>query len=277
MYLLFDIGGTSSRIAVSKDGKQFAGDPVIIDTPQEYETGISTFITEAKKLIGDASVTVITGGIAGPFDRTHGCLLASPNLPQWVGKPVVADLSEGLHAPAKFENDSALVGLGEVHYGAGRGYDIVAYITVSTGVGGVRIENGRIDERSLSFEPGHQIIDIDNTFMENPQGNDLESYIGGRAIEKRMGKKPYEITDEGFWDEIARVLAVGLHNTIMHWSPEIIVLGGSMTKEIGIDIERTQFYLKQYSNIFPALPLLIKAELGDIGGLYGALVYAQQD
>lgn len=276
MYVLFDIGGTNSRIAVSKDQSQLAEDPVIIKTPQEYQEGIRVLSAAARELAGEESITAVAGGIAGPFDRKRQMLLSSPNLPEWIEKPISKDFAKEFNAPTCFENDSALVGLGEAHYGAGRGYDIVAYITISTGVGGARIESGRIDERSLSFEPGHQIIDPDNTILPGVEGNDLESYIGGRAIEKRTGKKPYEITDKGFWEDMARILAIGLHNTIMHWSPDVIVLGGSMTKKVGIDINQVKNYLEEYSHVLPELPKLMPAELGDIGGLYGALVYLTQ-
>ena len=60
-------------------------------------------------------------------------------------------------------NDSDLDGLGEATVGAGKGFNIVAYITVSTGIGGVRIVGGKIDVSTYGFEPGHQIIDADGS------------------------------------------------------------------------------------------------------------------
>ncbi|MFV1917705.1 MAG: ROK family protein, partial [Patescibacteria group bacterium] len=104
----------------------------------------------------------------------------------------------------------------------------------------------------------------------------LEAHISGAAVEKRYGKKPYEITDDKFWDELARLLAFGLNNTIVHWSPDVVVLGGSMMKKIGIPIDRVKFHLKKILKIFPELPEIKKAELGDLGGLHGALYYLKQ-
>lgn len=94
-----------------------------------------------------------------------------------------------------------------------------------------------------------------------------------RHLKKKYGKKPYEITDKKIWDETAKILAYGLNNTIVHWSPDIIVLGGSMFKKIGIPVPRVRFHLKNILKIFPELPAVEKAELGDVGGLYGALVF----
>ncbi len=169
----------------------------------------------------------------------------------------------------------AMVGLGEANYGAGRGKDIVVYMTISTGVGGVRIVKGNVDESAMGFEPGHQIIDPDNTLCPTCDGNDLEAYVSGTSIEKRFGKKPYEIQDDAVWDELAKFLAYGLHNTIMHWSPDIIVLGGSMMKEVGIPLPAVRTHLSGIMKIFPTLPQIEKAELADFGGLYGALYFAR--
>lgn len=278
MYLLLDIGATNSRIAVSKDGTELNGDPVIIETPSVYETAIEVIYEQVQKMPHADAIEAISGGIANPFNRKEQVIASEANLVGgWGGKYIAKDFSDRFGVPAYFENDAALVGLGEAHYGAGRGANILVYVTVSTGVGGARIEQGRISDHVFSFEPGHQIIDIDGTFIPQAEKNTLGALISGSAIEKRTGKKPYEIMDEAFWDEIARILAIGLHNMIVHWSPETIVLGGSMFKDIGIKVDRVGHYLKEYSRTYPVLPKLIHSELGDIGGLYGALVRVQQE
>jgi len=212
-------------------------------------------------------------------------LFTVPNLQGWNYKPLKKELEKGTGAPLFIENDTAIVGLGEATAGAGKGCSIVVYITISTGVGGARIVDGKIDKSAFGFEIGHQIIDAGGGFeKESERGAlgarkgymDLEKHISGKAVEKRFGKKPYEILDPEIWDEEARLLAFGLNNTIVHWSPDIVVLGGSMMKEIGIPIERVRHHLKEIMAIFPELPKIGKAALGDIGGLHGALVFLRQ-
>lgn len=279
MYILFDIGGTKMRV-VTADREKFLGEPVVVSTPKDFGEGLDTL----KRIIDNLAhglasenraITAIAGGIAGPLNNDNTMLVESPNLGGWVGH----DLKNALHSvykvPVELENDSALVGLGEAHFGAGRGKSIVAYLTVSTGVGGARIVNGRIDRTSIGFEPGHQIIDPDNSLCPTCEGNDLEAYVSGTAVEKRFGMKPYEIHDEAVWDELAKFLAYGLNNTIVHWSPDIVVIGGSMMKEVGIPIPAVRSHLSEIMKIFPTLPVIEKAELGDFGGLYGALAYAR--
>jgi predicted NBD/HSP70 family sugar kinase len=274
MYILFDIGGTNMRLAFSKDGKSFS-EPKIVETPQDFNHGMRTFAQIAKELAGKEKIQGVAGGIAGPLDTKKTMLVNSPNISGWINKPLKAEIEKQLAAPVYLENDSALVGLGEALHGAGKGYSIVTYITVSTGLGGSRIVNGSIDKAALGFEPGHQIINFDADALIcpgcNKQGH-LEAYVSGSAIERRYGKKPYEIEDEKIWDEAAILLAIGLNNTIVHWSPDIVVLGGSMIiKEPGISIEKVQYYLKDIMRIFPEPPKIEKAQLQDIGGLYGAL------
>jgi predicted NBD/HSP70 family sugar kinase len=272
MNILFDIGGTRTRIAKSHGADSF-DEPVIFETPKSYTEGIEQIKKVIQNIAGEEKIDLVVGGFAGPIDRKTSTIIASPNLPDWVEKPLKKDLEDFTHSAVYLENDSAMVGLGEALYGSGKGFPIVVYITISTGVGGARIVHGKIDERVIGFEPGHQIVDMDNSVYPDNAGHDLESMIGGRWVEARMGKKAHEITDEAFWDTIARILAVGLNNTIMHWSPDVVVLGGSMMKKIGVPIVRVEAHLRQMVKIYPVLPPIVKAEFEHDGGLYGALAY----
>lgn len=275
MYILFDIGGTKTRV-VATDREKFISEPVIVSTPKNFEEGIDTIKNIINNLANGGQIEAIIGGIAGPINSEKTSLANSPNLSGWVGKNIKEALSSAYNVPVFLENDSALVALGEAHFGAGKGFPIVVYLTISTGVGGARIVDGVIDRSSMGFEPGHQLIDPNKTMCPDCDGNgDLESLVSGTSVEKRFGKKPYEIHDSAVWDQLAKFLAYGIHNTILHWSPDVIVLGGSMTKEVGIPIEGVRKHLEEYMKIFPKIPELKKSELEDFGGLYGALAYAQ--
>lgn len=271
IYALYDIGGTKTRVAISRDGVNFE-EPQIFNTPKDYRDGIKQIASVSKELAG-GPITAAGGDIAGVLSKDRTMLLESPHLLGWSGRAIPQLLSHELGCPVYLENDAAIVGLGEACNGAGRGAEIVAYITVSTGVGGARIVNGKVDVAMYGFEPGHQIIDAGGALHKGSGGYgiDLEGYISGSAIEMRYGKKPYEMTDPAFWDEMARLLAYGLNNTIVHWSPDVVVIGGSMMKQIGIPVNRVRDHLAGMLHIYPQLPRIVKAELGDIGGIYGAL------
>jgi predicted NBD/HSP70 family sugar kinase len=251
--VLFDIGATKIRVAYSVDGEIFE-EPKVFETPKNYEDGLKKFIETSRELAKEREIKIIAGGMSRSV---------------WQDGPekLKQDLQKEFGVTAFIENDAAIVGLGEAAWGAGRGFGIVAYITVSTGVGGAKIENGKIDEHAVGFEPGKQIMDIES-------GKTLEDMISGRALQAKMGKSPKEITDQGVWDNHAWLLAVGLNNIIVEWSPDCVVLGGSMiTGNPSISVEKTEENLKNILKVFPKLPIIKKAELGDFGGLYGGLAF----
>ncbi|NLE07497.1 MAG: ROK family protein [Parcubacteria group bacterium] len=251
--ILFDIGATKIRIAYSENG-EFFEEPKVIYTPKDsLENFLKLFEDIVKEVTKNREIKVIVGGM-------------TRSIPFITPEELKIKLSSIFGVPVILENDAAVVGLGEAHWGAGRNFNIVAYITVSTGVGGARIVGGKIDERAIGFEPGKQIINISPI-------QTLEDLISGKALEARTNQKPKDITDQEIWDDHARKLAIGLNNIIAHWSPDCVVLGGSMiTGNPSIPMEKTEEYLKEVLKIYPKLPIIKKADLGDFGGLYGALV-----
>lgn len=276
MFAYFDIGGSKTRVAVGEDGHTFC-EPIKFDTPQNFDEGIRVISEAIVSLSGGRPLRAAGGGVAGPFDEARSRLVNSPNLPQWIDQPVQRALSDALKTPVFLNNDSAVVGLGEAHHGAGQGDRIMAYLTVSTGVGGVRIVEGRIDTSVFGFEPGHQLIDIDRTVFPNTGADEAEEFLSGTATEARFHKKPFEVTDPQVWEELARLLAYMLNNTIVHWSPTSVVLGGSMiVGDPAIPLERVEHYLAQVLTIFPRRPVIKQAKLRDVGGLYGAMTYVGQ-
>jgi glucokinase len=164
------------------------------------------------------------------------------------------------------ENDAVMVGLGEAVYGAGKDNKIVAYVTLSTGVGGCRIVDGKPDPTVYSFEPGNMIV---GGLDGKPEY--LENIISGSAIEEKYGVGSSELTDQKAWEDIAEQTSIGLNNIAVMWSPNVIVLGGSVPQKL--DFSRVNDHLRVHCRIYPEVPKVIKEDLGDEGGLYGALAY----
>lgn len=270
MYLLFDIGGTNTRLSFSEDGKTFLK-PAIFDTPKSFDKGIAQLEEIFKDFAQGHEIKAIAGGIAGALDEKKTKVINAPHLPEWSNKPIKSILTRIFNVPVFLENDTALVGLGEAHHGGGKDKNIVVYINIGTGVGGVRIVNGEIDKNSYGFEPGHQIIQFSDLMKSSDRyaNGYLESYISGSFLEKQYGVPAHVITDSTVWDKCAIYLAYGLHNTILHWSPDVVVLGGAVMKSI--KIEKVEEHLKSVMHIFPELPELKEATLGKVGGMYGAL------
>lgn len=260
--VIFDIGGTKTRVARVIGENEFS-EPISMPTPQDPRSGIEQLIELSRQVSEGESIERMAGGIAAVIARDE--LVNSSNLPQWVGVNLKEEIRTALGAELTLENDSSVVGLGEAVYGAGKDKDIVVYITVSTGVGGARMVGGKIDRKAYGFEPGHQVLNIET-------GETLENLVSGRSFTERFGVKPYEVTDPLVWEKAGKDLAVGLHNTILHWSPDVIVLGGPMmVGDPAISIELVRSHLMEIMRIFKELPEVRLATLKDFGGLYGAL------
>ena len=272
MFILFDVGGTKIRVGIARDNGGIA-DSVIVPTPAGYDEGLIAIRDAARSLGAEKNITAVVGGIAGAFDRDHETLVGAINIKQWEQKPVKRDLQELFKAPVVLENDAALAGLGEAVAGAGKDYDIVAYITVSTGMGGARITKKTIDAHVFGFEPGFQIIDADGSSCGTCRHRHLGVHISGRGIETHYGRKGEEINDPVVWEDVTRQLSVGLLNTIYHWSPEILILGGSVMQRISLD--RLREAMKERVRVYPELPVIERAALGELGGLEGALHIAR--
>lgn len=282
MNLLFDIGGTSIRLAVSEDSKDIS-DQTIVDTPDSYEEGVRLLVEKAKEIGSGQEFSSAAGGVAAVFDGPHSTILRGPHLRNWEGRNIKRDLSGSLGCEVHLRNDTDMAGLGEAAFGAGRGFSIIAYITISTGIGGSRITDKKIDRFSVGFEPGHQIIDADGSIcpdcvsFENSSGiGHWEAIASGAAIERRFNKKADEITDPEIWDEICDLIVVGLNNTIVHWSPDAVILGGGLMRSSYLKIEDIKIKLASILKIFPETPAIRSAELGHFSAIYGALHYLNQ-
>ena len=278
-YVLFDVGGSKTRVAVSEDLKTLS-EVISFKTPATCEDGVKKIAEAAQKLVGDGRVRMVAGGIRGVLDDEKQGVVNDPGhfLAKWHDEPFTEKLKKKLGAEVCLENDAALAGMGEAVYGAGEGHEIVVYHTVSTGVGGAKIENGMIDDYRQGFEPGHQILDIDHTILGEDVEPTLENLVSGTAVEKRMGVKPEDIPqDDALWEQLALYLAHGLRNSILYWSPDVIILGGSMIvgdPRILLDdiVEQTNEVIGEVAEV----PLILDATLGDSAGLYGAMALLQQ-
>ncbi len=276
MYLVFDIGGSKIRLAVSED-KQILGETKVIDTPKDFDEGMKLIKAAVNELLHGGKLEGAAGGVAGVLDKSKSELSRAPHLESWAWKPLKEELEEVLLCPVRLENDSAVVGLGEAHEGKGKGQRIVAYLTVSTGVGGARIINEKIDENSFGFEPGHQIIDPNGPMcLACGVKGHLEAYVSGYQVGLQYKMPAYEIADKAVWEELSKYLAIGVNNILVHWSPDILIIGGSMMKQVGIPIDRVREHLKEMFKIFPTIPPVELASLGDLGGLYGGLALLRE-
>ncbi|MEZ4104611.1 MAG: ROK family protein [Candidatus Paceibacterota bacterium] len=276
-YLLIDIGGSKTQVAFS-DNLQKLNAVKSFKTASTFKTGIDNIKKEVATLKLKGKIQGIAVGIRGLLNEERSGIENDSILADWAKKPLTETLEKEFKAPVLLENDTALAGLGEASIGVGKGLDIVVYHSISTGIGGIRIENGKIDTATFGFDPGQQILDIDRTILGADISPTLDNLVSGAGVEARIGSKAYEVPQEDMlWNELAEYLAHGLRNSILYWSPDVIVLGGAMI--LGnpkIQIEDIRKYTVEVLNGFVPSPFITVSSLGDQAGLQGAMVLLKQ-
>ena len=256
-----DIGGTNMRVASASN--DVLGDIKKIKTPQDPKEGIARFVALARECAGGEKITAVSGCVSGTVSDT-GVLSDARNLRAWEGTNIVRELTGALGVPTHVVNDAACAGLGEAYAGAGRGAKTLAYVTVSTGVGGGWIVDGKI--AAAGGVAGLKI-----------RGTDLEDLVSGTAVTKKFGIHPKDLDSLEERNKLADTLAEGLQILIGQWPADVIVLGGSMIVGVNpIPIPRVQESLDKLLTGQGKSPVIKMAELGDNGGLMGGIALLRQ-
>jgi len=268
-YFLFDVGGTWTHFALGTSTGEVSNIKRI-KTPSKPQK----FIELAHAFVdGKSNISNVAGGVRGVLTEDKVGIEHDHILTGWVGYDLKQALSDAFSADVVLENDAAIAGLGEAHYGVGKGADVIVYHDVSTGVGGARIVHGILDSVGLAFEPGLQIIDIDKTVLGPGVPPTLENLVSGKAVAERMGMPAQDIPQEDvIWHDLAEYLASGLRNSILYWSPEMIVLGGAMMYgNPGIPLDAVRQETVRVLDGVVQCPFITLGSLKQDAGLYGAL------
>jgi len=199
--LALDLGGTQIRAAVVRaDGTRIgraasvtplSGGPAAIIT-----TCISTLqqaraAAHAEDPAATARIVGIGISAPGPLDPWRGTAVETPNLgPTFPGTDLAGPISAALHLPALLEHDTKVAILGERAFGAGRGIDDLLYITISTGLGGAVISDGRLytGPDDTGIEIGHAPITLDGPRCSCGGIGHLEAHASGVALARTGGE-----------------------------------------------------------------------------------------
>jgi predicted NBD/HSP70 family sugar kinase len=260
-YLINDVGGTKTRIALSKNLKDI-DEIFVFETKEKYKD----FLKIVEKF-RERKIIKACFGFAGNFDKNKEKLVYAPNLKDYEGRNLKKDLERILKCKVILENDAVLAGLGEACLGAGKNYKIFSYLTFSSGIGGAKIVNHKVDKNVLGFEPGHSLF-----LLSQEKGKtlifELEDLIGGKSLENFLNKRLEEIQYKKFWREITKLYALFLVNVSLFWSTEVIIVGGGISKRLDFKVLNKDF--RSFHPLGWRVKIL-KSKLGDLGGIYGGL------
>ena len=212
-------------------------------------------------------------GIAsfGPISLAEGRITSTPK-PGWQNFAIVDAVKTALKVPVAFDTDVNAAAVGEGKWGAAQSLDTFLYLTVGTGIGGGAVVGGRVIHGLHHPEMGHIRIPHQGAFRGVcPYHEDcLEGLASGKAIELRFkGAEP----PDDYWDEEARLLALGLVNWICTLSPQLIIMGGGVMKKEGL-FPKIRSNVAQLINNYVPIPEIVPPNLRDDAGVLGAVAQA---
>jgi glucokinase len=307
-YVAIDLGGTQVRIALSDGNLNLTG---IVKERADHHEGPAGIVAQVRRMIvqgleetgtRQASMQRAVVASPGPLDTRTGIVHGAPNMPGWEGEvPLRQMFEDALGIPVQPVNDANVAAVGEYRRGAGKGVKNMVYLTVSTGIGGGVIVEGRLLEgsRGMAGEIGHMTID-----MEGPQckcGNIgcLEVLASGTNIARRFREALANGDTSGVpawldgaeataadvsrgamegdplairvWAACMRALGFGVVNCIHIFNPDIVVLGGGVTNAGEMVFDPVRAVVDAYTMPLPRLGVtVVRAQLRDDAGLYGA-------
>jgi glucokinase len=310
-YLGVDIGGTKVIAGVGDSACNLAS-RVLKKT--RFDSGGDVALEnvlgaarEALSAAGPSKVAAVGISCGGPLDPKRGRILSTPNLTGWDGLPIVSIFEKEFSAKAYLDNDANVAALGESVRGAGRGVASFAYFTVSTGIGGGFVSDGRLFRGSTgnASEFGHQTLLPDGPLCGCGNRGCLEALASGKSIARRarelvsggnvprgslllrmVKQDPDRLTAKhvaaaarkgdrtalAVWEEAVGYLGLGVANIINILNPERVVIGGGVAKAGAILFRPLRRVVAER-----ALPDLsrsvdiVPAALGDDSGVVGAV------
>jgi glucokinase len=228
------------------------------------ESLIQRIVAEVKALASSAHSRVIGLGIGvpGPVDCKKGIIYNLVNVKGWKMAPLKSEIEKKISVPVFIDNDANAACAGEAMWGAGRGYSDIICVTLGSGVGtGVMIEKKIFRGRGYSAaEIGHVCLDIDGPACNCGANGCIETFIGNSYLVKsvveklKSGEKSSVLKLAGFdysaitpkliniaakkgdkfcinvWETAGRYLGTALAGVVNIFNPEIIIIGGGLSK-----------------------------------------------
>ncbi|HVO20086.1 MAG TPA: ROK family protein [Anaeromyxobacter sp.] len=302
-----DLGGTQVRAALVEGGRVLRRASTLTDIrggPREVLLQMTGLFAE---VCGPADRERLVGvGVSapGPLDGERGAVLHIPTLPRLDGFALRDSLAAELGLPVIVENDGIAAAMGEWRFGAGRGLRHLVYVTVSTGVGGGVIADGRVvrGRMGMAGHVGHMRLSPEGPRCACGAVGCLEALASGTALGARAREEAradpagalagvgdpaaiearhvVELARRGdptcrrLLREEAAVLGSGFTTLLHLFSPEIVIMGGGVANAFDLMEEDIREVIRREAlEPFRNVPV-VRAALGENSGLLGAAALA---
>ncbi len=299
MHIGIDVGGTKMELAVFDQNLSFVNawrESTPIDDYGRFIAVVSNMVSHAENDIGSSATVGI--GLPGMIDPRG--VTTCPNVPCLTGKKTVADVEASLDRPIGVGNDARNFALSEANGGAGADFDRVLGIIIGSGLGGGLCINGTVftGSNNIAAEWGHMLLPAVLQQRYNLPLREcgcgasgcIERYFSGPGLvwlyEHLTGRKldtpvatDVMLRDDADARKVADAyingLATCLSQLLIYYDPDIIVVGGGVSKEPEV--------LARLPNAFPdapyadkRVPEILRARFGDSSGVRGAAILGKQ-
>lgn len=285
IYAGVELGGTKC-VAILARGPQdvLAREVIPTSLPSETLGRIESAVLDWKRTQGFDAL-----GIAsfGPLDLdrqspTYGHTVTTTK-PGWSDVDIAPRFEKATGVPAAFDTDVNGAAFAEMRWGAGRGFDDFAYVTVGTGVGVGLIVNGQPTRGFAHCELGHiRVARLPGDEWPGScpyHGNCVEGLAAGSALSARFGEAARDLPpDHPVWDSVAWALAQLCHAIVCAAAPRRIAMGGGVMQGHPHLLPRINAMLIESLNAYVPLPgdgnYVRAPELGADAGPLGAIALA---
>ena len=299
-----DLGGTHLRaVRLNEHGALLAHRKV----RTAARKGPVTVIDQICALVDEVSAGVAPGSIAGmgvcvagPVDPYEGIVLEGWTMDGWHNVPLRTLLEARTGMLVALANDGNAAALGEWRFGSGQGSRHFIYVTVSTGIGGGVIVDGRLllGRKGMAGEIGHMIVDPNGPVCNCGAHGCWEAFASGTALTRNAQQAQATAPDsllhrwaqarsltakevldaaqagdhlavrlaqaEGEW------LGIGIVALLHLYSPERIAIGGGLSNALSRFLPQIEDAIQTRAMPpFRDVPI-VQAALGDNAGAVGA-------
>jgi len=292
-----DIGGTKIAVGIIDDeGKVLARSECPTGASLGYSHGLSNIeeMLRATARSANAQISGVGIGSTGPVFPLTGEFGDVTFLPHWKGHNPGEDLARIFQVRVALENDADASALGEAGWGAGRNKKRLMYVTVGTGIGTGFIIDGQLYRGVDHSHPeiGHQLVDPSGPPCVCGFRGCWESLAAGPAMVEWLKKEVPanylhrdDLTAKRICDLAAtgdpwaqkavdretHYLGLGLANLVTMFTPDAIVLGGSVMKSANLFLDGIRKIIRESCQLVPFEKTeLTLASLGEDANLIGA-------
>ena len=292
MRIGIDLGGTKiEALAIDERGRELARHRV--DTPRDdYEKTIKAIVALVHRMEAETGRTGTVGaGIPGTISRVTGLVKNANSI--WLnGRSFHKDLIDTLGRDVRVANDANCLAVSEATDGAAAGVRFVYGVILGTGCGGGVALEGRVHDgpNGVAGEWGHNPLPWPKP-EESPgppcycgKSGCMEMWVSGTGIAldyknvtgrvrtTREIVADFAVDDQAAVDTVERFedrLARGLSNVINILDPDVIVIGGGVSRVEHI-YDALPKLLPKYVFGGEASTPVIQAKYGDSSGVRGA-------